>query len=471
MSNLCFICSKSLTEGDIVVVERGMKTLIDSSVERNDGFFEYLSNSESVTIHTQCRKMYTRKSSIAAVKRQRDIEQASTSKMSKISPPRTRAQLSEPDFSFKNYCFFCGNNASEEAEKKQPQKCRRKICKVSTLEFKESIMKIARSRSDDTAKNVIARIEYVYDLVAAEAKYHINCYNSFLRPTTGVKSCRPQNEAINSAMDKIFTYIENSDDCQFSLDELKNICEIPTIDSRTIKMRLKLKYGNKIILTEKPGKVTFICFIDNQHHILNKAWYENKKSNEKEEKFRFLKAAAAIIREDIQSLTFDNSDYPSPNRMFEDIYSVIPESLTYFLEKLILKNKRFKLEHFKLVCTNISHIIMTAIRPRSFKSKLQLGLSIFFHRRFGSKRLIEIFSSLGLCASYTDTMLYEAAAVFHKPPHILPPETGTCIQYVADNADINVHTLDGHNTLHVMGIIQIVTPKNSFILEEPIASE
>lgn len=60
-------------------------------------------------------------------------------------------------------------------------------------------------------------------------------------------------------------------------------------------------------------------------------------------------------------------------------------------------------------------------------------------------------------------MLYEAAAVFHQPPHILPPETGTCIQYVADNADINVHTLDGHNTLHVMGIIQIVTPKNSFL--------
>lgn len=118
MSNFCFICSKSLTEGEIVVVTRGMKTLIDSSVERNDGFFEYLSNSESVTIHTECRKMYTRKSSIAAVKRQHDMEEASTSKISKISPPRTRARLSESDFSFKNNCFFCGENASEEAEKK-----------------------------------------------------------------------------------------------------------------------------------------------------------------------------------------------------------------------------------------------------------------------------------------------------------------------------------------------------------------
>lgn len=110
---------------------------------------------------------------------------------------------------------------------------------------------------------------------------------------------------------------------------------------------------------------------------------------------------------------------------------------------------------------------MVAVWPRSFKSKLQLGLSVFFHRRFGSKRLIQIFSSFGLCASYNDTIMYEATAVFHRPPHVLRPESGTLIQYVADNADINVNMLDG-NTLHIMGIIQIVTPKDSVLLEEPM---
>jgi hypothetical protein len=85
---------------------------------------------------------------------------------------------------------------------------------------------------------------------------------------------------------------------------------------------------------------------------------------------------------------------------------------------------------------------MTAIRPRSFKSKLQLGLSVFFHRRFGSKRFIQIFSSFGLCASNNDTMLYEAAAVLHHPPSYLQPEISTFFQYVAENADINVHIVD-----------------------------
>lgn len=65
--------------------------------------------------------------------------------------------------------------------------------------------------------------------------------------------------------------------------------------------------------------------------------------------------------------------------------------------------------------------------------------------------------------------MYEAAAVLHRPPHILPPETGTISQYAANNADINVHTVDGHNTLHIMGIIQIITPKTAVITEEPIS--
>ena len=111
---------------------------------------------------------------------------------------------------------------------------------------------------------------------------------------------------------------------------------------------------------------------------------------------------------------------------------------------------------------------MSVVRPRSFKSKLQLGLSVFFHRRFGSKLLIQIFSSFGLCASYNDTLMYEAAAVLYHPPFILPPQTGTFIQYVADNADINVNSLDGNNSLHIMGIIQTVTPKGSVSQEDHI---
>ena len=133
MSEVCFICNESLTESEIVVVDRGLKTLMDSSTERGDRFDEYLKDKTSVTIHKQCRKAYTRKSSIAAAKRQCEAEIATTSG---ISPPRTRARGNESSFCFKKYCLFCGNEADKMAEMKKAQHLRRRVSQVLTLDFK-----------------------------------------------------------------------------------------------------------------------------------------------------------------------------------------------------------------------------------------------------------------------------------------------------------------------------------------------
>ena len=114
MSQLCFIRNKLSTEGETVTVSRGMKTLIDASIERGDEFVDYPKNERSVTVHVDCQKSYIRKSSIPAIKRQHEDGQASTSK---VSPPRATARVSESNFCFKKYCLFCGNEADEETEK------------------------------------------------------------------------------------------------------------------------------------------------------------------------------------------------------------------------------------------------------------------------------------------------------------------------------------------------------------------
>lgn len=121
------------------------------------------------------------------------------------------------------------------------------------------------------SKAVFARINFQYDLVAADARYHDSCYKSFVRTNTGGKIGRPQSETINSAMEEIFNFIESSDDCQFSLDKLKNVCQNVDLENGIIKIRLKLKYGSRIIITEKPGKLTFICFVDNYQDVLSQA--------------------------------------------------------------------------------------------------------------------------------------------------------------------------------------------------------
>ena len=117
-------------------------------------FVDYLRSEKSVTVHVDCRKSYIGKSSITAIKRQHEDGQASTSK---VSPPRTRARVSESDFCFKKYCLFCSDEADEEAERKFLHR-RQKIYNVATLSFKESVLTVAQDRSDDVSKAVTALI-------------------------------------------------------------------------------------------------------------------------------------------------------------------------------------------------------------------------------------------------------------------------------------------------------------------------
>ncbi|GFY60002.1 hypothetical protein TNIN_383451 [Trichonephila inaurata madagascariensis] len=64
--------------------------------------------------------------------------------------------------------------------------------------------------------------------------------------------------------------------------------------------------------------------------------------------------------------------------------------------------------------------------------------------------------------SYGKTVQYEISIAYHPQPRILSSESRALVRYVGDNADINVHTLDGNNTLHVMGMNRIVTPKDVY---------
>ena len=68
-------------------------------------------------------------------------------------------------------------------------------------------MTVAQDRSDDVSKAVTARINFEYDLIAAEAKYHDNCYKSFLRPNAGGRVGRSQDGAANFAMKEIYKFI------------------------------------------------------------------------------------------------------------------------------------------------------------------------------------------------------------------------------------------------------------------------
>lgn len=80
---------------------------------------------------------------------------------------------------------------------------------------------------------------------------------------------------------------------------------------------------------------------------------------------------------------------------------------------------------------------------------------MYIHRKYGSRELIDILSSLGFSDDYREVQRLESAMVSAKQPsNFLSGFT----QFVYDNADFNVATVTGHNTFHSMGGIDCVTP-------------
>lgn len=60
-------------------------------------------------------------------------------------------------------------------------------------------------------------------------------------PGTGEKKGRPLDNNINEAMENVFSYIENHEDCQFTLSELKQTSTDFKPDDKTIKKKTRRK--------------------------------------------------------------------------------------------------------------------------------------------------------------------------------------------------------------------------------------
>lgn len=190
-----------------------------------------------------------------------------------------------------------------------------------------------------------------------------------------------------------------------------------------------------------------------------------KKKDYHEERLRVIREAAAIIREDIRGVVYDKNNYPPSDGFVKDVEAAVPESLQVFLTTMITKDKRGALEQWKKKCTAIAHSIITAVRPRSFFSPLQLGVGTFLYKKFGSKSLINILSAMGFCAPYREITIFENSCIHRAESEILE---NSFSQFVFDNADFNTNTLDGRGTFHAMGGIHCVTPYTSIQREKKI---
>ena len=171
----CFFCDLVIAKSEIVTVgEKGLKTIISTSKERNDNKWVLLEDSKNITVHETCRKNYIRPSTVEKYKRTASMMEQEAGPSGMQSTPKKKTLRTEAgiSFNFCKCCLFCGEEIDEKKERKKPQKYPRDIYEVRSIEFKDSVLNMCTERNDEIGRKVSKRLSGVYDLVAEEARYH-----------------------------------------------------------------------------------------------------------------------------------------------------------------------------------------------------------------------------------------------------------------------------------------------------------
>lgn len=198
--------------------------------------------------------------------------------------------------------------------------------------------------------------------------------------------------------------MDNDDECQYSISELHHIMET-FLDGQTGYTTKYLKmldhYGDNIIITEVPGKNSIVSFKDTAYKILHDKWYTERCKDMKLERRRIIETAAAIVGEDIRLSVHECDTYPSVISLEEMDDDIIPETLKAFVDGVIKPRSKLA-ENIIWKRLSIQQAMIAATKPHSLISPLHLNIDVYMHCKYGSRALIDMFSSMGFSASYKE---------------------------------------------------------------------
>jgi len=467
MSSRCALCPEFVAESpsefqpDGETVQVGAKarsTIVDASRQREDGRDQYLSTAQPLIVHVSCRKVYTRKNTIIS-----HTKNLSPYGDNIETPFRRSTEQRSSKFDITKDCLICGEEANENRTKKGTNKDVDRVCRCETLPFIQKIKTHAEDRNDEIGRKVLCHIATTIDLPAAEAKYHNRCRLNFFRTK------KPRSEHIEDkkkAFDFLCDFLKDNSECQYSISELEEIMkenmhdEAEVYTRKHLEHKLKEHFGDSLVVTSFASKPNVLTFRTAFSAIVNKSWYDDRNPDPQSEKQRMARTVAEIVSADIRSMPCECDVYPSPRSLqLNSLQKAVPQTLHSLVERIISQRGRHAqnttLTQRKSVA--IEQAIISATRPSSFLSPLLIGLGVYLHRKYDSENLINMLHAFGFCCSYEEARRYQWSALYGSSP--FPTNDDAFVQFVFDNADHNVKSLDGHGTFHSMGSIKCVTPR------------
>lgn len=116
----------------------------------------------------------------------------------------------------------------------------------------------------------------------------------------------------------------------------------------------------------------------------------------------------------------------------------------------------FAVQDTDVKLASIGHAIMQATLPRVLLAPLQRGLGVQMHHHFASRFLIDSLHAHGFSCSYSEVQEYERSAAVNHGNDLPAHDQNQHLQFVVDNVDHNIATLDGSGAFRGMGLIYTI---------------
>ena len=208
-----------------------------------------------------------------------------------------------------------------------------------------------------------------------------------------MKVGHPQHDERTAAFLEVAKYIEENDDEQITIKDLIDLMQQKLAHSESeaytymyMKKRLEEYFGEKTIYTQMDGKPIVVTMKTTAKAVLQDYYdTQNKETNTNEEKIRFVKAAAKLIKQDIKEIELSNESYPNVDDIEspEAAIRILPDTLRLLLEELFVGTKT------QAKVAAIGQALMQATRPRVMLAPLQFGLGVQLYHHFASWFLID----------------------------------------------------------------------------------
>ena len=288
-----------------------------------------------------------------------------------------------------------GMNAQIDGHRSEPWCLCEKVLKEKPEYTLDKFLALLEGRSDEKSESMKRRLASCYDLPAVDARYHVKCKSklnllSLSSPPVFKQSGRPQNKRQADNFDRLCSWMEKEGEL-YTVQELFNqmitLSDDPSDPDGQycrpfyLKQELKKRYGENIMITEKPGRSDIVCLKTSAATILKDAWYANRMADADNEAKRIVETASELILHELRSATFDSSVYPT-NDIIKDVEANkewVPSLLRTLLEKLITSD---------LKQASIGQSIVHAVRPRSTVPPILFGLAVELDHMFGSRFLL-----------------------------------------------------------------------------------